>query len=165
MNKILTVSAYIASVVIVNFAFSYLPIINVAGAMVPSTAFLVGIVFVFRDFAQRQIGHHVLVAMLAACVISYFLADPAVAIASLVAFAVSETADWAVYSFTKRPFHQRILLSSFISTPIDTAVFLGLIGFFSVQAVLLVSLAKLVAAVVVYLGYTLRPPATIGHAS
>ncbi|MGF1461587.1 MAG: VUT family protein [Maricaulaceae bacterium] len=40
------------------------------------------------------------------------------------AFAISEIVDWAVYTFTKRPLSQRILLSSAFSAPIDSTVFL-----------------------------------------
>lgn len=38
--------------------------------------------------------------------------------------AVSETIDWLVYSLTRRPFADRVLLSTCASAPIDSAVFL-----------------------------------------
>ena len=46
--------------------------------------------------------------------------------AGCVAFLISETADWAVYTFSGRPLSQRILISSCISAPIDQALFLYL---------------------------------------
>ena len=84
--------------------------------------------------------------MLVGAGLSYLMADPFVAIASLVAFVISETADWGVYSVTKKPLGQRILISSAIATPIDSAVFLYMIGYFSVLGCILMVLAKMVAA-------------------
>jgi queuosine precursor transporter len=88
--------------------------------------------------------------MLVGAVLSYFMASPAVAIASCAAYLVSELVDWAVYTFSKRPLDQRVLLSSALGTPIDSAVFLGLIGFFSVGGVLLMTASKMLAAFAVF---------------
>jgi len=52
--------------------------------------------------------------MLCAGIISYFMSAPAVAIASVTAFLISETVDWLVYTVTKKPLSQRILYSSLI---------------------------------------------------
>ena len=57
-------------------------------------------IFILRDFAQREIGHKVLGAMAVGAVLSYFMADPFVAFASVVAFMISELVDWVVYTFT-----------------------------------------------------------------
>jgi len=142
---------YVASIVIVNYAFGVLPILPLGeGIVIPTATFLVGLIFVFRDFAQREIGHYVIPAMLLAGVLSYFLADPTIAIASVTAFLVSEFADWAVYSFTGRPFPQRVLLSSALGTPIDSALFLYMIGFFSIQGVIIMTLVKMVGALAVW---------------
>lgn len=147
---------YIASVVILNFGFSYVPMIPTAIGMLSPMAVVAGLVFVVRDFAQRKAGHYVLVAMVIATALSYLLADPFVATASAIAFALSEIADYAVYSLTKRPFHQRILISSLISTPVDTVVFLFGINAFTIGTFVLMVGAKLVAAVVIWGSYKAR---------
>jgi uncharacterized PurR-regulated membrane protein YhhQ (DUF165 family) len=139
---------YVLSVVLANVAFSVLPIWH----GVPAATFIVGFVFVVRDFAQREVGHWVLAAMALAAGLSFWLADPAVALASVCAFAVSELADWVLYTVTKRPMHERVLLSSAISTPLDSAVFLALLPFpgaFTWQAVAGMTLVKMIAAVIV----------------
>lgn len=142
---------YICLIVAVNYAFTVLPMIHLpGGGVLPAATFLVGVVFVARDFAQREVGHWVIAAMLAAGAMSYWLADPYVAVASVAAFLVSELADWAVYTFTKRPFAQRVLWSSAIGTPIDSAVFLFGIGHFNWPGVLAMTAAKMVAALVVW---------------
>lgn len=146
----MSVAIYIGLIVAVNWSFSILPMIQIPGGTLPSAAFLVGFIFVARDFAQREIGHKVIGAMLVAGVISYFMASPAIAYASVAAFGISELADWAVYSFTKRPFAQRILYSSALGTPLDSAVFLYMIGFGSVAGVAAMTAAKMVGALIVW---------------
>jgi len=95
---------YIALIVAVNYGFTVTPLVALPGGEKwPPLSLIVGFIFVARDFAQREIGHRVIIAMLAAGGISYVLADPFVAVASLAAFLIGEFADWAVYSFTKRP--------------------------------------------------------------
>lgn len=147
----LFLALYIGSVVLVNILFSYVPMIEVPtiGLLSP-VAILVGFTFILRDYAQRTSGHFVLVAMALATLISYLMADPFVATASAIAFASSEIADYAVYSATKRPFRERMAISSLISAPIDTFVFLYLIGAFTWGTVALMILAKLVAVVLIW---------------
>jgi len=111
---------------------------------------VVGLIFVARDYAQREIGHRVIVAMLLAAALSYIMASPFVAVASLSAFLISEFADWAVYSYTRRPFAQRVLLSSLIGTPLDSVVFLAIIGHLSVAGVAAMTISKMLGAMAVW---------------
>ena len=141
---------YIVLIVLVNWGFTVVPLVPILGEMFPPMSLAVGLVFVARDFAQREIGHKVIVAMLIAAGLSYFMANPFVAAASLVAFLISEGADWAIYTWTKKPFAQRILISSAVSTPLDSAVFLAMIGHFSVLAVVLMTVAKMIGALIVW---------------
>ncbi|MEE8394097.1 MAG: VUT family protein, partial [Rhodospirillales bacterium] len=97
-----------------------------------------------------EIGHKVLGAMLVGVAISYFMASPMVAAASAAAFLVSELADWAVYSFTRRPFSQRVLFSSLLGAPIDSAVFLWGMGILSPIALSAMTASKLLGAVLVW---------------
>ena len=124
---------------------------------------IVGLVFVARDFAQREIGHRVIVAMAIAAVLSYYMANPYVAVASVVAFVISEGADWAIYSFTGRSFADRILISSVIATPLDSAVFLYMIGHISVVGVVLMTLSKMVGALIVWHLVRTRSESSIGY--
>jgi len=142
---------YITLIAIVNWAFVVMEPIRLPGGVIwPPMTILVGFVFVVRDFAQREIGHYILGAMGIGVVLSYFMASPQVAFASAVAFLISEMADWAVYTFTSRPLSQRVIWSSVISTPIDTFVFLNMLGFFSVTGAAVMTLSKLAGAVIVW---------------
>lgn len=141
---------YIILIVLINWGFTVVPLIPILGEMFPPMSLAVGLIFVLRDFAQREIGHKVIGAMLIGGLLSYFMADPFVAIASVTAFLISESADWAVYTWTKKPFAQRILISSIVSTPIDSAVFLAMIGHFSILAVVLMTISKMIGALIVW---------------
>lgn len=83
-----------------------------------------GIVFVVRDFVQREMGHRVLVLMALAIGWSFYYSLPGIALASAAAFAISETVDWLLFTYTRYRLSTRILLSSALATPIDTTVFL-----------------------------------------
>ena len=141
---------YVVLIVLINYGFTVVPLVPVFGEMFPPLSLIVGLVFVARDFAQREIGHKVVGAMLVAGFLSWWMADPFVALASVTAFMISEFADCGVYSWTKKPFAQRILISSIVSTPLDSAVFLAMIGYFSVLNMVLMTVAKLIGAVVVW---------------
>lgn len=156
---------YVASVVLVNLGFSYVPLIETSVGMFSPMAIVVGAVFVIRDYAQRKSGHYVLIAMVVATLASWALADPFVALASAAAFATSEIADYLFYTFTKRPFHERVLISSIVSTPIDTGVFLYGIGGLTTGTFVLMVLSKLVAAVAIWAYYRTAPVIGVTGAS
>lgn len=142
---------YIGLIVAVNYGFTVVPLVDMPGGEKwPPMSLVVGFIFVARDFAQREIGHRVIVAMLLAGVLSYLMASPFVAAASLAAFLISELADWAVYSFTGRPFSQRVLLSSAIGTPLDSVIFLAVIGHLSLAGVIAMTVSKMLGALVVW---------------
>jgi hypothetical protein len=151
--------AYVAAVVGVNIGFSYVPMIETVLGMFSPMAVIVGAIFVLRDFAQRRAGHFVLVAMFLAAILSYLLAAPQVAIASVLAFATSEIVDYFVYTLTKRPFRERVVISSLVSTPIDTFVFLTGIAGFSWSTFTLMIFSKMIAAGYIWAHYKLDPTA------
>ena len=139
---------YVVSIVLVNWLFTIIPPIGIW----QPTSVIVGLTFIFRDMAQREVGHWVFGVMLLGGIISYFMADPFVAMASVVAFMISESVDWVVYTFTKRPLKDRILLSSTIGTPIDTVVFTVMIGILSPANFIVMTASKMIGAIVVWFG-------------
>lgn len=116
---------YLFLIPFVNWMFSWAPIMGLpdGGTWTPF-AIITGLVLVFRDLAQREIGHKVILLLILGAVISYYLAAPQIAIVSALAFAVSEMVDWAVYSYTHKPLSQRIIYSSLLGAPLDTTIFL-----------------------------------------
>lgn len=149
--KLKYTALYVFLIVAVNYGFAVVPLVKLPdGTLWPPLSLVVGFIFVVRDFAQREVGQRILVAMAIGAVISYFMASPRIAVASAAAFLVSELTDWAVYSFTRRPFSQRILYSAALSAPVDTIVFLAGIGILSTAGVGAMTVSKLVGAVIVW---------------
>ncbi|MEO1554174.1 MAG: hypothetical protein AAFR82_09565 [Pseudomonadota bacterium] len=97
---------------------------NPAGLMLHPLTLVTGLVFVIRDFVQREMGQWVLLAMAMALCWSMYYAWIVIVIASGLAFFVSEFFDWLLFTFTKMKLSKRILYSSAVATPIDTTIFL-----------------------------------------
>lgn len=148
--------AYIILIVLLNTLFAYVPLIQIFSTEISPMDWTVGIVYVLRDFAQRELEHKVIFAMFIGSLISYVLAGKNLAIASMSAFLIAECIDWSVYTFTKRSLSQRILWSASLSAPIDSSVFLWIIHQLNWLAVLVLSLAKIVGVVIVWYGWRNR---------
>lgn len=137
--------AYISSVVLINFAFSAAPHLDVIWSAWG------GLVFVLRDMVQTRFGHGAILAMLAALVLSYVTSEPTIALASATAFAVSECIDWLVFTVTKRPLRDRLWLSSALSIPVDTFIFFGLIDALTPPVIITALLSKFAGVTAVWL--------------
>jgi queuosine precursor transporter len=118
---------YVALIPLVNWSFTWapsLPVPGLADVFFNPITVVTGLVLVVRDFAQREMGHKVLFAMALGVGWSAVLAGPELALASGLAFLVSELVDWALFTFTKLRFSSRVFLSSLIAAPVDTTIFL-----------------------------------------
>ncbi len=144
------VGVYIASIVLVNWLFIAVAPMPTALGDIYLANVVVGFVFVFRDYAQREIGHKILLATALAGIITYYAAGPELAFASITAFLVSELVDWAIYSFWNKPLQQRILVSSLVAVPLDTALFQNLAGYYTFPAFLTEVLSKAVGVYIVW---------------
>lgn len=98
------------------------------GLSAPSGVLVIGLALVLRDYVQDTLGRLVVLAcVLVGAALSLFLAPPALAIASGVAFGLGELADFAVYSpLRKRHLYLAVLASGAVGAIVDSAVFLWL---------------------------------------
>lgn len=146
-----TLLVYVALIAGANWIYEITPLVTLPGGDLWSPVdLIVGFVFVVRDFAQRRVGHYVLLAMLAGIVISWLMVSPELALASAAAFAIGELADWGIFTATGKPFSQRILLSSLLGAPLDSLVFLTLVGLASPLAMCVQIVSKLSGALLVF---------------
>jgi queuosine precursor transporter len=150
------VALYVAAIVLVNWTFIVLAPWSTPLGDLYIANLIVGAVFVLRDYAQREIGHKVLIATAVAGVITYFMVDKSLAIASLIAFFLSEMTDWAVYTWTKRPLQNRILLSSLFAIPVDTLAFQYLAQYLSPASFTTEVISKAVGVAIVWYLLKLR---------
>ncbi|WLG51916.1 VUT family protein [Pseudomonas sp. FP1742] len=142
--------AYISSVVLINYAFSTAPHLDIIWSAWG------GLVFVLRDMVQTRFGHGTIAAMLVALGLSYVTSDPSIALASATAFAVSECIDWLVFSLTRRPLHDRLWISSALSIPLDTFIFFGMIDALTPGVILTALGSKFAGVTVVWLAMAWR---------
>lgn len=136
--------AYIACIILLNSLFAWVPLIQAWNAEFSPMDWACGAMYILRDFAQQEIQHKIIVAMLLGGGISYYLADQAIAVASISAFLVAECIDWLIYTFTRRPLSDRLLWSAGVSAPIDSVVFLVIAHRFNWLEMTLVTFAKLI---------------------
>ena len=93
---------YIGAIILINTLFLWMPVYSIAGSTMTTADFAAGSIFIVRDFAQREIKHYILLAMLVGGTLTYFLVNHTLAIASISAFLVAESIDWSIFSFTKK---------------------------------------------------------------
>lgn len=88
----------------------------------------VGLAFVLRDIAQRALGSWwTWAGIVVGAVLSWWLATPELATASVAAFTVSEGLDWAIYTpLARRHFLRAVALSSWAGAALDSAIFVRL---------------------------------------
>ncbi|MBP7063340.1 VUT family protein [Ferrovibrio sp.] len=94
----------------------------------PSGVLMIGAALVLRDLVQRRLGKGwSVVAIALGAALSAFIAPPALVIASMMAFLLSELADFAVYTpLQRRGLVRAVLLSSLAGLAVDSVVFLYL---------------------------------------
>lgn len=154
--RYLATVSYILFIILINTLFVSLPGVAAFGERFSPADLVVGIIYLVRDFAQREIKHYIFIAMLIGGGLSYFLADSTIAIASVAAFTVGEMIDWAIYTFTKRPLSDRLIWSALISSPFDSWVFLGLAHRLSWLPFLMMTLGKMIGVFILWLFWKYR---------
>lgn len=98
------------------------------GLMAPSGVLTVGVALVLRDVVQRSLGlYWGLIAIAAGALLSILVAPGALVVASGTAFALSELADFAVYTpLQRRRLVLAVIASSIVGLVVDSVVFLTL---------------------------------------
>lgn len=130
----LWVALYGASIVAANLAVRYWGVVPVGfGLVAPAGVYFAGLCFAFRDAIQDTRGRtSVIGAIIAGAVISA-LFSPQLALASGVAFLVSEALDMAVYTpIAERRWLLAVAASNVVGAVVDSALFL-MLAFGSLQ--------------------------------
>src|SRR5215207_9418820 len=119
---------YVGTVFAANWAIGRFGIVPVGfGLLAPAGVYFAGLAFTLRDLTHEALGRQaVLFAILLGAAFSAFV-SPQFAVASGVAFLLSELADFAVYT----PLRQRnwlgaVTLSNTVGLVADSILFLGL---------------------------------------
>ena len=100
MKRLTIAVAYVAGVVAANVLTERLGLIPVGfGLVATAGTYAAAWVLIARNFGQDMLGRRgILALMLLGTALSWWLASPALAVASAVAFGLSEAADMAIYT-------------------------------------------------------------------
>src|SRR5262245_55649708 len=127
-------AAYIGTIFAANWAITTFGLVPVGfGLLAPAGVYFAGLAFTFRDLTQDGLGRRwTYAAIVIGAALSGFLSGP-LALASGVAFLVSETADLLVYTpLRERRWLWAVGLSNTVGLIIDSALFL-LLAFGSLE--------------------------------
>lgn len=120
---------FLASIPLANWLTTEFGFVPVGfGFSATAGTYAAGVALVSRDFVHEWGGLRAVFALIGVgVVLSLLLADPMIALASGVAFAVSELADTAVYTpLRKKRWRLAVVASSIVGATVDTALFLGI---------------------------------------
>jgi uncharacterized PurR-regulated membrane protein YhhQ (DUF165 family) len=127
MRTLAAAAAFLLAIIGANYATSTWGLVPVGfGLMATAGTYLAGLTFVLRDTLQQQAGRLPVVGLIVAGAgLSYLLSDPRIAVASGVAFLVSELADQAVYTpLRRRGYVRAAVASNVVGAVVDTVLFL-----------------------------------------
>lgn len=147
-------AGFLAAIIAANWATSTLGMVPVGfGLSATAGTYLAGLTFVLRDTLQDLLGKVAVIGLIiVGALLSAVLANPAIALASGVAFLVSELADLVVYTpLRRRGYVRAAVASNVIGSFIDTVLFLAIAGFPIWSAVPGQMLAKLTITAVAVL--------------
>ncbi|WP_203230630.1 VUT family protein [Agromyces humi] len=128
----IALAVYIGAIVAANILSANFGLVPVGfGLVVSAGTYAAGFALLSRDFVHTYLGvRGVLLGMAVGLALSWFLATPALALASAVAFLVAEVADMLVFLWARpRGFVRAALISNCVSAPVDTVLFLWIAGF------------------------------------
>ena len=120
--------AYLATIVLANWAVATFGVVPVGfGLMAPAGVYFAGLGFTFRDLVHERHGARGALLAIAGGTALSLLIEPTFAIASGVAFAVSELADLLVYTpLRRRSWLGAVALSNTVGLVLDSVLFLWL---------------------------------------
>ncbi|MFL4491799.1 VUT family protein [Streptomyces sp. VTCC 41912] len=119
---------YMTTIPAANWALHRYGIVSVGfGFKAPAAVFLAGPALILRDLVQWTLGRRAaLIALTFGVILSFAAADPGFALASAVAFGVSEAADMAVFSQLSPRWVRAVFAGGVIGILLDSLLFLSI---------------------------------------
>lgn len=124
---VLAAIGYIATIVAANWTVKHYGVVSVGfGYLAPAGVYFVALALVLRDYVQWALGKALMLAALAVGIaVSYAVSTPALAEASALAFAFSELADFALFTWIAPRWSRAVLVGGLVGAVIDSAIFLS----------------------------------------
>jgi Uncharacterized conserved protein len=156
---------YVIVIIAANWMTNVFGLVSIVGLAVTAGTFAAGLALIMRDAVQVYFGKAVsLVAILVGAGISAFTSTPAIALASGIAFLVSELVDFGVFTpLRSKSLPLAVVSSSIVSAPVDTVLFLHIAGFgITWEAVVGQFIVKTIIALIVAAGLFYREKRSVG---
>lgn len=125
-------AAFIGCILAANYVTTRYGMVPVGfGLVATAGTYFAGLSFVIRDSLQDAAGKGWTLAVIAVgAALSFLIADPFIALASAVAFGISECVDLAIYTpLRKRGYIRAAIASNVAGSLVDTIAFLLIAGF------------------------------------
>ena len=125
---VISLVGYIATIFAANWAITTYGAVPVGfGYVAPAGVYFAGLAFTLRDLVQEYVGRVATVVAIAAGAALSALVSPQFAVASGIAFLLSELADFVVYTpLRRRNWLGAVLASNVVGFVADSAIFLTL---------------------------------------
>jgi uncharacterized PurR-regulated membrane protein YhhQ (DUF165 family) len=127
----IALTGYIAAIVTANITTEHLGLLPLGlGLTVTAGTFWAGLALLLRNVVQDAFGRTAVFAAIAAGALLSALTSPSLALASGIAFAISETTDTLVYTpLRAKGWRRAAMTGTVLGALIDTLAFLTLAGF------------------------------------
>ena len=125
-------AAFLACILAANYATTRWGMVPVGfGLTATAGTYFAGVTFVLRDLIHDLAGRRVVLALIVAgAALSFAVSAPFIALASAVAFGLSELADLAIYQpLRRRGYVRAAVASNIVGSFVDTVAFLAIAGF------------------------------------
>lgn len=131
---IVALVAYVGTIFAANWAVERFGVVPVGfGLMAPAAVYLVGLAFTLRDLVQEWLGRSAVLVAIVVGATASALVSPRFAVASGVAFLISELADFAVYTpLRELNWLGAVVASNVVGLALDSVLFL-LLAFGSLE--------------------------------
>jgi len=119
---------YVLAIIAANWAISIFGFVPVGfGLLAPAGVYFAGVGFTLRDIVQDQLGRKWVIGVILLGAGVSAIISPRFALASAVAFLVSELCDFAVYTpLRERGWLRAVALSNLVGLTVDSLLFLYL---------------------------------------
>ena len=119
----------------------------------------VGLLFVFRNFAQCELGHWVIIPMLIAGIFSHYVST--MENATTFAFIAGELTDMVLFTYLRKPLLQRLFWAAIISSPVDSIVFLYMIDNLTLFTAFMLTIVKIIVVITMLMLWDFMRPLKI----